>query len=58
VILLILSDFCAKYTVTASPRGFVLPTSLASGLGDLQTRSYVGQAVLVVVFVLGSGHAE
>jgi hypothetical protein len=39
-------------------RRFVLPTSLAIGVSSLQTTSFVGQAVLVVVLVLESGHAE
>jgi hypothetical protein len=38
-------------------RRFVLPTSLAIEVSSLQTTSFVGQAVLVVV-VLESGHAE
>jgi hypothetical protein len=39
-------------------RHFVLPTSLAIGVSSLQTTSFVGQAVLVVVLVLEFWRAE
>jgi hypothetical protein len=52
-----------RAAVSISPEGilvrrFVLPTSLAIGVSSLQTTSFVGQAVVVVVLVLESGHAE